>query len=413
MDKIIDWINGLPKALQVLLAVSVLGAFGFVVYFAVFSDEQEVLIEEPERVLLDVPGATLEEEENSRMETYKRDHLRSTVSASDFWDQLESDGTGGLLVTSDPEDSAGRKAPAGVNGIYLDPSEYSELEIYQINTGARTKEDVDKEHAERKRLEAEEKAAQAVKDKATAAANSDSAYFARMEKAYELAMKYSTVPEQASSQKADEPTDNDTEEVRRIEVPEPASLPDDILSSDGLISSLEQESVGTIYRDGDLTIRPVKATFLKSEKVVAGQRVIMRIKEQMRLSDGTLIPANTHITGICKVGTRLQIEISTINYNGRIYRTDMSVFDNDGTEGIYCPVIEQKKAQKSAGKIAGQAATGIASTAATLFTRNPYVGRIAQSSISELSRTTLSNGSVAVNIAAGYEFYIFENLKKK
>ena len=56
--------------------------------------------------------------------------------------------------------------------------------------------------------------------------------------------------------------------------------------------------------------------------------------------------------------------------------------------------------------------TGIASTAATLFTGNPIVGRVASNSINELSRTTLSNGSVAIDIVAGYDFYIFENVGK-
>ena len=91
----------------------------------------------------------------------------------------------------------------------------------------------------------------------------------------------------------------------------------------------------------------------------------------------------------------------------------MTVYDNDGTEGIYCPVIEQKQGRKAAGKVAKQAASGLASTAATIFTGSAIVGRAASSGINELSRITLSNGSIAVNIVAEYEFYIFENVKKK
>ena len=408
MDKLIDWITGLPKAIQILLAVTLLSLLAFGVYRFVFGKEEETQETAPAKVLLEVPGASIDDKEMSRMETYRKDNISNSVSASDFWNQLEEENKGGLLVGTDDGNPL---VSIKKEDVYLDPNEYSEMEIYYIREGTKTKEEVDAEHAQRRREEAEREVAERSQNSSKTQENSDSAYFARMEKAYQLAMKYSTNPQSESAQ-LQATSDLQEEEPRRIEIPKATALPDDALVGDGVISSLERESVGVIYEDGDITLRPALATFLKSERVTAGQRVVMRLKEEMKLSDGTVIPANTHITGICSVGARLEIEISTVNYGGRIYRTDMSVYDNDGTEGIYCPVIEQKKGNKAAGKIAGQAATGLASTAASLFTGNPYVGRIASSSINELSRMTLSDGSVSINIVAGYEFYIFENIKK-
>ena len=369
------------------------------------------MVQEQGQVLLEVPDASLEDQEMSRVETYRRQGMNSSVSASDFWNQLEQEGSGGLLV--DVQGGQGQaKAPSGGGEEFLDPSVYSELEIYYIRNGVKTKAQVDAEHVERDREEAERKASDAARSASRASENSDSAYFARMERAYQLAMKYSTPPEAAAPAEEEKKESADEgDDARHIVIPEPSFIPDDAMSGDGIISSLEQEEQGLVYEDGEVRIRPVKATFLKSEKVVAGQRVIMRLKEPMRLSDGTVIPANTHVSGICRVGSRLEIAITTVNYGGRIHRTDMSVYDNDGTEGIYCPVIEQKKGRKAAGRMAGQAATGLASTAATLFTGNPYVGRIASDGIRELSRTTLDDGSVAISVVAGYDFYIFENIK--
>lgn len=416
MEKLLDWIAGLPKAVQILLALTVISLLGFAVFWFAFGGKEEIPVVEQGQVLLEMPDASLEDKEMSRIETYRRDNMRSEMSASDFWNQLENGETGGLLVG--PAPGSGEN-PAHGQGIgqgqgreeYLDPNIYSEIEMYYIRNGVKTKAEVDAEHAAEAREAAEEQAAEAARLKKQAEANSDSAYFARMEKAYQLAMKYSGTSDAGAAQEPEEEAKAD-DEVRRIDVPEPSYLPEEAMVGDGIITSLEQEQVGLVYDNGKTKVYPVRATFLKSERLVAGQRVVMRLKEDMRLKDGTVIPANTHVYGICKVGARLEIAVTTINYGGRIYRTDMSVYDNDGTEGIYCPVIEQKKGRKSAGKVAGQAATGLASTAATLFTGNPYLGRIASSSINELSKTTLSDGSVAINVVAGYDFYIFENVKR-
>lgn len=96
-----------------------------------------------------------------------------------------------------------------------------------------------------------------------------------------------------------------------------------------------------------------------------------------------------------------------------MYAVDLSIYDNDGTEGIYCPVIEQKKAKKAAGNVAAQIVSGIASDAASLFTRSRTLGSAATTGIQEISSMTLRDGSVAINVSAGYEFYVFENVKEK
>lgn len=413
MDRFLDWLASLPKTVILLLAFLFVGVLGSLVYFLVLAPEKSEVVESPQQILLEVPSATLADDESSQLEAYRRDRLNSVVTASDFWDKLgeEEASVGGLLVGSEGQSESVSSSHSG-RDEFLDPEVYSPTEIYYIRNGTMTKAEVDADH-ERREEARQTEARQAAEREAAArrqAAADDSLYFARMEKAYEMAMKYSGA---SSEQQPAEPEEPGTGKPRTIEVEKERSfIPERALAAGGLITSLEQEKVGVTYSDGEINITPVRATFLKSERVVSGQRVIMRLIEDLKLSDGTVIPANTHVTGICEVGSRLDIRITTVSSGGRIFRTDMSAYDSDGTEGIYCPVIEKKKKKKAAGRVAGQAATSATSMAAMLFTGNPYIGSLANSTLNELTRTTLSDGSVAVNIVAGYDFYIFENVSK-
>lgn len=412
MDKILDWFTDLPRAVQFTLLFLIVGVFAFGIIFFLFPDmfkeEEEQVVRE--QVLLEMPSASLEDDEETKTETYRRGRFDAATTTSDFWDSLEQD-TPGTMVVNESDKSGQGSRPSEE---YLDPKIYSELEIYYIRSGAMTKAEIDRMHAERDAQKAAEKPEPVRKQ-----ADPDSVFFARVEKAVEIAGKYqnqqeqqSAQPEQVAQEQAAEESQEPVQERRTIDVgPGQPSSADATLPRDGVISSLEQSSRGVIYSDGGAEITPVKATFLKSERVVAGQRVIMRLLEDLYLSSGVVIPANTHISGICNISQRLDIQVSTINYGDRIYRIDMTVYDNDGTEGIYCPIIEKKRGKRAVSNVAGQAVGGLASTAATLFTRNPYLGRVASSGISELSGMTMEDGSIAIDVVAGYDFYLFENIK--
>lgn len=402
MDRFINWLKGLPKIVQILFILLFLGSIGFLLYYFTFKygvvEEEEPV--EKELVLLEVPGASLNDKETSRVETYKREDLKNRVSASDYWDQLESERSSGTNTGS------GSTTPSSSSQEEeLDPNVYSPLEIYYIRGGIRTKAEIDAEHA---RAALEEKSKKPTASQVNLPKD-DSLYFAKLEEAY----RKSQQPSAVQGQETDDSVSVDTtqKERRTIDFGSTDSYSGAIGSSDAIITSWDQESRGIVYSEDGVVVTPVKATFLKTERIISGQRIIMRLIDDLRLSDGTRIPANTHVSGICSVGSRLDIKVTTLNYGGRIFRTDMSVYDSDGTEGIYCPVIEKKKAKKAAGAVANQATTGIASTATSLFTRNPYLGNVASSGINELSKITLNDGSVAINIVAGYEFYILENIK--
>ena len=136
--------------------------------------------------------------------------------------------------------------------------------------------------------------------------------------------------------------------------------------------------------------------------------------QDLTLSDGTVIPANTHITGTCSFSRRLKIKVSMLHYGNRMFATDLSVYDNDGTEGIYCPLAEETtKKNKKAKDIASGAVGAAGSVAGTLLTGNPFIGRVATSGISTITSSINNDGSISVNVSSGYEFYIYENVKEE
>jgi conjugative transposon TraM protein len=52
---------------------------------------------------------------------------------------------------------------------------------------------------------------------------------------------------------------------------------------------------------------------------------------------GTVIPAHTILTGQARMGERLEVSVTSIEYMGRIYATDILVYDVDGQRGIAIP----------------------------------------------------------------------------
>lgn len=397
-------LSKMPKWATLSGAIVLFGILAFGMYYVAFGKDAKKKEPAVKSVTLTVPDAEGNETGGgSQLESMSRGKT-SRRSVSDYWDSLgEEDGDldVGLSKTSVQENKE----------EYLDPAEYSEYEIYQIRNGLKSKADIDAAHAaarERQRLEEAERRRKASQTKSLTPEQEDSAYFARLEKAYQIAAKYNTqpvseaAPEQAPSEEPD----------RKIELPsQNQTMPVDGFSGDGIITSLDDEGVTA---GGGVGGRPAKATFLKTEKLSDGQRVIIRLMQDMALNDGTVIPANTHITGVCSVGKRLKISVTMLHYNGKMFPVDISVYDNDGTEGIYCPLATQpgKKGRK-AKQVAGEVVQGAGTVAGTLLTGDPFLGRAASSGVTAASSSIQADGTVEVRIASGYEFYVFENIKEE
>lgn len=391
-----------PRWVLVTAATVLLALIGYGMYYLTFG-VGKTGDEVPDTILLDMPDAPEDSYEASALEEFGRDRWRGGNRVSDYWDSLGDDDVSGDPPAREEE--------------YLDPSVYSPEEIRQIRNGFKTRAQVDAERAEREARQMEyqrrmDEAADQARPRQLSPEQADSVYMSRLEKAYKMAAKYSAQPAPEPAEAGAEAPAEPKEEDRRLDLDEGGSvLPTESFAGDGIISSLDSPSGGdVVHYGGKVRARPVKATFLKNERLSSGNRVIMRLMQDMTLSDGTVIPANTHITGTCAIGRRMRIDVTMLHYGGRMFPVDISVYDNDGTEGIYCPLTEEtgnmkRKAKKVTVNVMSSAGTLIG----TAVTGNPILGSMASNGIRSATSSVGSDGTVSVEVSAGYEFYVYEN----
>ncbi len=158
-------------------------------------------------------------------------------------------------------------------------------------------------------------------------------------------------------------------------------------------SSLGDESSQIVSESADY---PFECMFVRAEKLRSGSRVSVRLLEDMVVG-GTLIPKNTHLMAMCSIDDRLQLTISSVEMNQKIFSLGYEAYDTDGSKGIYCPDLMQQDRQKVA-------ASGLSSISSLLGRR---VGSIASSAVSTgVSIAQSKTGEVTVSVPAGYRFFI-------
>lgn len=183
------------------------------------------------------------------------------------------------------------------------------------------------------------------------------------------------------------------------EEPKPEPLSIDLTavgSSDGIISSLDDDfDDAAVQYEG--AKRPFRCMFVRDQKITSGQRVTLRLLEDY-VEGGVRIPANTHLAAICKIGDRLELQVRSLEMNGRIIPLALDAYDTDGLQGIYCP-------ETSAVKNSRQATNDAISTAGTTF--GGLVGDIASTVIRTGATIAKSaSGELSVSVVSGYEFYL-------
>ena len=167
-------------------------------------------------------------------------------------------------------------------------------------------------------------------------------------------------------------------------------------SSDGIISSIDDDfDDAAVQYEG--AKRPFRCMFVRDQKITSGQRVTLRLLEDY-VEGGVRIPANTHLAAICKIGDRLELQVRSMEMNGRIIPLALDAYDTDGLQGIYCP-------ETSAVKNSRQATNDAISTAGTTF--GGLVGDIASTVIRAGATIAKSaSGELSVSVVSGYEFYL-------
>lgn len=159
----------------------------------------------------------------------------------------------------------------------------------------------------------------------------------------------------------------------------PVKLKDDFFSDDAKrVSALSENTVSALSNKGpdsgkeyqhgfntpvgvgyELGANTIRACIDREQTVVDGQRVKLRLLESLRAGTVVLPPGHV-ISGVARLQKdRLDILINSLEYDGSIIPVAMTVYDTDGSAGIYCPGSEELNAAK---EITANAGTSLGSS---------------------------------------------------
>lgn len=174
-------------------------------------------------------------------------------------------------------------------------------------------------------------------------------------------------------------------------------------SDDDIVFSLDDEFTDDGVNYPEDSKRPFRCMFIRDEKLKEGQRVTLRLLETYE-ENGVRIPANSHLNAICKIGNRLELNVKSVEMNGKIIPLNLCAYDTDGLKGIYCP---ETSSNKNAKKTENDALSASGATFGGL------VGDIANTIIrTGVNIARSSSGEVSVNVSSGYEFFLVKSERR-
>lgn len=269
-------------------------------------------------------------------------------------------------VPEQPENTQGSGAYGGYENRRTNSFEASNAAYMDINRTIGTFYEEPKKDPEKEELREELELLKAAVAEKQAAAPSYDDQLALLEKSYELAAKY--MPAGQGSQESNG-TEN-SKSGKKADVVPISHVKKTVVSS--LVQPMSDlEFVKQFSRERNFEFNTVSAEEVSGEKntvnavvhgdqtLVNGQSVKLRMTEPMRAGKH-VIPRNTILTGVGKItGERLEIMISSIEYEGNIIPVSMQAYDSDGQQGIYIPGSMEMTAVK---EIAGNMGQNLGST---------------------------------------------------
>ena len=149
----------------------------------------------------------------------------------------------------------------------------------------------------------------------------------------------------------------------------------------------------------------ISAVIHTDQTVMDGESVRLRLSEPMRAGK-MLVRENTLLSGFAKIqGERLQITVTSMEYNGSIIPVEMSVYDTDGQRGIFIPDTKEINAAKEiVANMGTNAATSInlSNDAGKQFAAD--MGRNVIQGVSQFFSKKMRE--VKVNLKAGYRIFL-------
>ena len=206
-----------------------------------------------------------------------------------------------------------------------------------------------------------------------------------MEKSYEMAAKYmpqnqgesfsennNSLKNKIDNYGKDSSTKNGkttVSPIRQIQKQTVSSLAQSI-SNEELFQMYDQSrNMGFNTVGGEVgvsTKNTISAVIHDNQTVIDGQTTRLRLVEPL-VTGSTLIPENTILTGIAKIqGERLDILISSIEYEETIIPVEMVTYDTDGQRGIHIPgSLEMNAAKEIVANMGNSVGTSFTMTQST------------------------------------------------
>lgn len=284
--------------------------------------------------------------EQEQMQERQKERMQSLQGYADILEHSKSEKVDLAL----PDEPKVKKEP-----INSSVSAYQDINRTLGSFYEKPKDDPEKEEIKKKLAELEAKL-----DERNDKQSVVDEQLALMEKSYEMAAKY--MPQQNQSEVnpslknkiENYPTNSSNGKtkvspVRQIQKQTVSALGQSPSNEELLYLYDQPRNTGFNTMDariGATEKNTISAVIHDDQTVVDGQTTRLRLTEPL-VAGSTLIPENTILTGVAKIqGERLDILISSIEYQGTIIPVEMITYDTDGQKGIYIPGSLEMNAAK-------------------------------------------------------------------
>ena len=293
--------------------------------------------------------------EQEQMQERQKERMQSLQGYADMLENSKSERV--IINLDDEPQQAVKKEKVPINNSV---SAYRDINHTLGNFYEKPKEDPEKEEMKKKLEELEAKMQEKENTKSTIDEQLE-----LMEKSYEMAAKY--MPQTQS-----DPSPNNSNSLKskienygkdgsskngKVTVSPVLQIQKNTVSS--LVQNVSNEDLfrmydqprntgfNTIGGEAGISVKnTISAVIHDDQTVVDGQTTRLRLTEPL-MAGTTLIPENTILTGVAKIqGERLDIQISSIEYQETIIPVEMVTYDSDGQKGIHIPGSLEMNAAK-------------------------------------------------------------------
>ncbi|MDQ1803087.1 conjugative transposon protein TraM [Chryseobacterium sp. CKR4-1] len=349
--------------------------------------------------------------EQELLEKKQNERKNAMLSLSDYWNSRDS------VASTNPLTGEGGKNRA--NPTLTSRQNYEEI---QNTLGSFYHDDNEKETLRKEIRELK-------REKANAASSQDAITndpIAMMEKSYQMAAKY--LPQVMPQQK---PAASDT--IKQHPVSKRYIEPV-YMTEKSVVSSLtqrqqqtDQEFVASVLNGGQerffnggigessavskILSNSIHACIHRTQTITVGSSIPLRLLEGIRIA-GIAIPPGTLLTARAGIRDgRLGLEISSVEYKGKIVPVEISAYDLDGQPGLNLPYTPDVNAIK-------EIASGMSSSAGTNIVLSSSTG---QQLISDLTKGVVQGasgylakriGAPKVTVKAGYLLFLLPKNNK-